>query len=206
MDRADLETRIADVCGVLNVAHAQLEALIAEALETGVWEVPGVRCAQHWVAWKTGLSPARAKQVVQIASRTSELPVTLGMFADGELAIDQVSVVSRSVPEHNDSQATELAKHATVSQLSRSLASYWKGAKPAAPDVEPARPKRTLNRKSRCTRSLMTTPVTRCMSTSPPNEVPSLIRHWKKHATRCSSPDAKTSPGLTPWKRSVSDR
>jgi Domain of unknown function (DUF222)/HNH endonuclease len=137
MDTADLETRLADVCGVLNAAHAQLVALIAEALETGAWDVPGVRCAQHWVAWKTGLSPARAKQVVQIASRTPELPVTLGMFADGELAIDQVAVVSRFVPEHNDSQAAELAKHATVSQLSRSLASYWKGAKPAAPDVEP---------------------------------------------------------------------
>ena len=98
---------------------------------------PGVRSAQHWVAWKTGLSPARAKQIVQIASRTSELPVTHSMFAGGELAIDQVAVVSRFAPEHNDGQAAELAKHATVTQLSRSLASYWKGAKPAAPDVEP---------------------------------------------------------------------
>jgi hypothetical protein len=133
----DLETRIADVCGVLNAAHAQLVSLVAEALETGAWDVPGVRHAQHWVAWKTGLSPARAKQVVQIASRTAELPVTLSMFASGELAIDQVSVVSRFVPEHNDGQAAELAKYATVTQLSRSLASYWKGKKQAAPDVEP---------------------------------------------------------------------
>jgi Domain of unknown function (DUF222)/HNH endonuclease len=137
MDTADLETRLADVCGVLNAAHAQLVSLVAEALETGAWEVPGVRCAQHWVAWKAGLSPARAKQIVQIASRSAELPVTLAMFADGELAIDQVAVVSRFVPEHNDAQAAELAQHATVTQLSRSLASYWRGAKPAAPDVEP---------------------------------------------------------------------
>ena len=133
----DLETRLADVCGVLNAAHAQLVSLVAEALETGAWDVPGVRHAQHWVAWKTGLSPSRAKQIVQIASRTAELPVTLGMFADGELAVDQVAVVSRFVPAHNDAQAAELAQHATVTQLSRSLASYWKGAKPAAPDVEP---------------------------------------------------------------------
>jgi Domain of unknown function (DUF222)/HNH endonuclease len=137
METADLETRLADVCGVLNAAHAHLVSLVAEALETGAWEVPGVRCAQHWVAWKAGLSPARAKQIVQIASRTSELPVTHAMFAAGELAIDQVAVVSRFVPEHNDAQAAELAQHATVTQLSRSLASYWKGAKPAAPDVEP---------------------------------------------------------------------
>ena len=137
MDTVDLETRLADVCGVLNAAHAQLVSLVAEALETGAWDVPGVRCAQHWLAWKSGLSPARAKQIVQIASRTSELPVTLSMFADGELAVDQVAVVSRFVPEQNDAQAAEFAQHATVTQLSRSLASYWKGAKPAAPDVEP---------------------------------------------------------------------
>lgn len=47
------------------------------------------------------------------------------------------AVVSRFAPEHNDGQLAELAKHATVTQLSRSLASYWKGVKPAAPDVEP---------------------------------------------------------------------
>jgi Domain of unknown function (DUF222)/HNH endonuclease len=135
MDTADLDTRIADVCGVLNAAHAQLVTLVAEALETNTWAVPGVRCAQHWLAWKAGLSPARSKQIVQIASRSSELPVTLSLFADGELAIDQVAVVSRFVPEHNDGQAAELARHATVTQLSRSLASYWKGAKPAAPDT-----------------------------------------------------------------------
>jgi Domain of unknown function (DUF222) len=206
MDTADLEARLADACGVLNAAHAQLVSLIAEALETGAWDVPGVRCAQHWVAWKTGLSPGRAKQVVQIASRTSELPVTLGMFADGELAIDQVSVVSRFAPEHNDSQAAELAKHATVSQLSRSLASYWKGAKPAAPDVEPDKAEKDPEPEESVYAFFDDDALTRFTPTSPPNAVPSLIKHWKKHATLCFSPVGKTSPGLTLSKRSVSDR
>jgi Domain of unknown function (DUF222) len=137
MAATDLETRIADVCGVLNAAHAQLVTLIAEAVETGVWDVAGIRGPQHWVAWKTGFSPARAKQIVHIATRSVDLPVTMNAFMDGELAIDQVAVVAKYVPAHNDAEATELAKHATVMQLSRSLASYWKGVKPAAPDVEP---------------------------------------------------------------------
>ncbi len=136
MATADLETRIADVCGVLNAAHAQLVNLVAEALDTGAWDVAGVRGPQHWVAWKTGFSPARSKQVVHIASRSGDLPVTMDAFTAGELAIDQVAVVAKYVPAHNDGEAAELAKHATVMQLSRSLASYWKGAPTLVADTD----------------------------------------------------------------------
>ena len=76
MAMTDLETRIADVCGVLNAAHAQLVSLVAEALETGAWDVAGIRGPQHWVAWKTGFSPARFKQVVHIASQLTALPIS----------------------------------------------------------------------------------------------------------------------------------
>ena len=76
----DLESRLAAVCGVLNAAHAQLVQLVAEVVDTGVWDVPGIRTIEQWVAWKTGLSHARAKQTVQIASRSNELPVTLQTF------------------------------------------------------------------------------------------------------------------------------
>jgi hypothetical protein len=138
MGATELETRIADVCGVLNAAHAQLVSLIAEAVETGVWDVASIRSPQHWVAWKTGFSPARSKQIVHIASRSASLPVTMGAFTHGELAIDQVAVVAKYVPAHNDGEAAELAKHATVMQLSRSLASYWKGAPTPVADTEPA--------------------------------------------------------------------
>jgi hypothetical protein len=137
MATTDLETRIADVCGVLNAAHAQLVSLVAEALDTGAWEVAGIRGPQHWVAWKTGVSPARSKQIVHIAARSTQLPATMSAFTDGELAIDQVAVVAKYVPTHNDAEAAELAKHATVMQLSRSLASYWKGAPTPVADTEP---------------------------------------------------------------------
>jgi hypothetical protein len=60
----DLETRLAEVCGVLNAAHAQLVQLVGEAVDTGVWDVPGIRSVEQWVAWKTGLSSACAKQTV----------------------------------------------------------------------------------------------------------------------------------------------
>ncbi len=133
----DLETRLAAVCGVLNAAHAQLVQLVAEVAETGVWDVPGVRTVEQWVAWKTGLAPARAKQTVQIASRSKELPVTLQSFASGEVSIDQVAVVTKYTPARNDTEVAGVAKHATVSQLRAKLGSYWKVV---VPTVEPGEP------------------------------------------------------------------
>ncbi len=114
------------------------------------------------------------------------------MFAGGELAIDQVAVVSRFAPEHNDGQAAELAKHATVTQLSRSLASYWKGAKPAAPDVEPDKAEKDPEPEDTVHAFFDDDARYKSMMISPPNAVPSLTRHPKKHVMRCSSPGGKT--------------
>jgi HNH endonuclease/Domain of unknown function (DUF222) len=136
----DLESRLAAVCGVLNAAHAQLVQLVAEVVDTGVWDVPGIRTVEQWVAWKVGLSHARAKQVVQIAARSSELLVTLQTFADGEVSIDQVAVVAKYAPARNDIEVAGIAKYATVSQLRAKLGSYWKVVVPTAVPGEPIMP------------------------------------------------------------------
>ena len=60
------EGRLGDVCGQLNVHHAALVAIAAEALETGGWEGGGIHSPAHWLAWKCGLSPQRAAQIVGI--------------------------------------------------------------------------------------------------------------------------------------------
>jgi hypothetical protein len=84
-----VEEEIALVCGELNAAHARLVTLIAEVLDGDLWHGDGLRSAEHWVAWKTGLSPARAAQLTAIARRRAELPVISQAFTDGELAVDQ---------------------------------------------------------------------------------------------------------------------
>jgi Domain of unknown function (DUF222)/HNH endonuclease len=133
----DLETRLAAVCGVLNAAHAQLVQLVAEVVECGAWDVPGIRSVEQWVAWKGGFSSARAKQVVEISGRSNELPITLQSFADGEVSIDQVAVVAKYTPARNDAEVAGIAKHATVSQLRAKLGSYWKVVVPVAEPGEP---------------------------------------------------------------------
>ena len=91
-----IEARIAQVCGHLNVLHAELVALTAESLTARSWCGEGIVSAAQWVAWQTGVSPERAKQIVHIAQRASELPVTYTAFGDGLLSIDQ-SLLSLNV-------------------------------------------------------------------------------------------------------------
>ena len=131
-----LEGRLADVCGQLNVHHAALVAIAAEALDTGAWQGGGIHSPAHWLAWRTGLSPQRAAQIVGIANRRDGLPVPLAAFADGLLAIDQVAVVAKHVPDRCDAQACDLARAATVAQLRAALSKYrFSDTKPA--DAKP---------------------------------------------------------------------
>ena len=98
MELAELEAAVAEVCGVLNAAHARLVALVADALATDAWHGWGIHSPAQWVAWQTGLSPTRAAEIVRLASRAAELPVTMQAFSAGALAVDQVAVVARRVP------------------------------------------------------------------------------------------------------------
>ena len=132
-----VQTRMADLCGHLNVLHAQLVEAIVEALDGGLWEQWGIRSPEHWLAWQTGLSPSRAKQLVDVARRASELPATFTAFADGELSVDQVVTVVKHTPAHNDAEACELAKFATVSQLRSALSHYVHEINPPADEPVP---------------------------------------------------------------------
>ena len=77
----------------MNAATTRLVHLIARVLETEAWQGFGIRSASHWVAWRCGVSPARAKRLVLMARRLAELPGTRAAFEEGALCEDQVAVV-----------------------------------------------------------------------------------------------------------------
>lgn len=129
-----LQARVAEICGQLNVLHAQLVGVVGEALAGELWVQPGVRSVEHWLAWQTGMSPSRASQLVAAARRADELPVTFAAFADGELSVDQLTTVARWTPGHNDSEACELAKVCGPGQLRHALSRYVRR------DITPAEP------------------------------------------------------------------
>jgi hypothetical protein len=131
-----LEADLSDVCGHLNVLHERMVSLTREALETAAWEGQGLNTPAAWLAWQTGLSPERARQIVMIAERQAELPVTFAAFAEGLLSIDQVAVVAKRVPVHNDREACDLAQSATVAQLRAAMSKHFL----PVPEREPANP------------------------------------------------------------------
>jgi hypothetical protein len=134
-----IEMALNEAVGRVNVAHAELVAVIVEVLDSGCWNGHGIRSPEHWVTWKAGVSATRARDLVLIAQRSLELPLTAEVFRNGLLSVDQVAAIARETPAEFDETVCELAKSSTVPQLQSVLRSYpWhKSAKPAKPD-EPA--------------------------------------------------------------------
>jgi hypothetical protein len=129
-----LEDRVAETVGLLNVVTAELVGLIGEALRTGGWEGFGIRSPEHWVVWRCGLSPARARRLVALARGLEALPATNGLFRAGTLGEDQTAVVVRHADADHDAQVAGLAPSLTVPQLQRVL--------PSLPRSEPDLPPR----------------------------------------------------------------
>ena len=134
---AAVEVPLAEVVGLLNAATARLTALVAEALRTGVWEQAGIRSPEHWLAWKAGVSGARAARLVAMARRRLELPVTTAAFDAGSLAEDQVAEIARHVPTRHEAEVADLASRATASQV-RTVARRYAFTPPPTDQDEPA--------------------------------------------------------------------
>ena len=103
------QDRLADLCGHRNVLDALLVQLVAEALETGAWEMPGIVLAGA-LAWrgKPGCRSAHAQQLVTVAKRRDELPVTFAAFDAGELSMDQVAPIATKAPRWADARVVRV--------------------------------------------------------------------------------------------------
>lgn len=121
---AAAEADIAAACGALNVAHAKMVQTTARVIEHDLWKGWGIKSVEHWLCWQAGVSPQRARQIVAVARRADELPVTISKLADGELSIDQVVTVAAHAPAHNDAEVASLAAVSTVGQLRSVLSRY----------------------------------------------------------------------------------
>lgn len=120
MERA-LDDRLAEGMGLLNVCAAEVVDLIGEALRTGAWQGFGIRSPEHWVTWKCGVSPGRARRLVELARTLADLPETARRFRAGQLTEDQVAVIARHTDAEHDAQVATLATSLTVPQLNRVL-------------------------------------------------------------------------------------
>ena len=137
MDGAEIEAALGEVCGQLNAAHARLVALVGEVLASRCWEGAGILTCEQWVAWKTGLSPSRARDAGGRGQPPEGAARHHGRLRSGGAGRGSGGVVARHVPADCEAQAADLARLATVSQLRRSLSRYQFHPDPAPDPVQP---------------------------------------------------------------------
>lgn len=133
----DVESVLADVAGVLNVQHARLSRIVERALVDDEWQGEGIHSPAQWLAWQSGLSLGRAREIVRIARRRVEFPMVCAAFDRGELAVDQVAAVMRA-PAWADELVVDFARAATVQQLRRTMRSEFFEPDPDAQPPEPS--------------------------------------------------------------------
>src|SRR3569623_503726 len=94
----ELQDRVAETCGLLNVVYGELVALMAEALDKDVWAQWGIHSPEQWLEWRAGINPTRSADVGAVARRRNDLPHLADVVADGSLSVDQSAVVARRTP------------------------------------------------------------------------------------------------------------
>jgi hypothetical protein len=113
---APLDERIAAACGQLNACYAHLVELLAEVIASGAWAGHGIRSAEQWIGWRTGLSAAHGRTLAALVAARQSHPRILDAFTAGELSIDQAGLAIKARPE-NDGDIAEMARVMTLSQL-----------------------------------------------------------------------------------------
>ncbi|NEK93681.1 DUF222 domain-containing protein [Modestobacter muralis] len=108
----------------LAAATAAWLALVAEFDEREGWQGIGVTSCAHWLAWRCGLTPGTARQHVRVARAMRRLPVTAAAFAGGELSYSKVRALTRVAEPGTEVELVEFARHATASQVERTVRAW----------------------------------------------------------------------------------
>ncbi|CCH90867.1 HNH endonuclease [Modestobacter italicus] len=121
-------TELADrICaGAVRLAAATSAwlRLVAEFDERGGWHGVGITSCAHWLAWKCSLTPGTARQHVRVARALGELPVIAAAFASGELSYSKVRALTRVAEPATEAELVEFARHATASQVERTVRAW----------------------------------------------------------------------------------
>jgi hypothetical protein len=111
--------------GHLNVQHGRLVSAASWMLDhVDQWQGDGLWTPEAYVRWRTGVAPATAAKIVDIARRADEFPDCLAALQRGELSLDQLTPITRHAPGWCDAQMAGLAPRCTVAQISRVAREY----------------------------------------------------------------------------------
>lgn len=135
-DKRAVDGIFRSAAGFLNAQHGRLVGAVVWMLEhTRDWQGDGLWTPEAYVRWRTGVGPATASKVADVARRAGEFPACIGALQRGELSLDQVTPIVRHAPGWCDAQMAELAPKCTVQQISKIAREYaWGAADAEAPD------------------------------------------------------------------------
>lgn len=123
-ERVEQEAEVvaARVMGQMNALAWQLVEMMVEVLEAAAWAPwGGLRSPEHWLCWRTGVSPSRSAKLTQIARRVEELPGCIALFRVGRLTEDAMALIARKLPAERDQEVADLAPSLLHTQLARIL-------------------------------------------------------------------------------------
>jgi hypothetical protein len=116
----DIASEVASLAGVLNTAMARLVEVTAAAIAAGETSEAGMKTPAAWLAWRSGLSPEHAGQVVRLAKVRDRFPVLFDAFERGVVSADQMTELVKA-PEWAQTQMLGFAEIGTVSRLRRAI-------------------------------------------------------------------------------------
>lgn len=120
IDRSNFDALIDDAAGHLNAQHGRLiDLAIWLVANTSEWQGDGLWTPAQYLAWRAGISPAMASNLVAVAERADEVPIAIDKVRSGEMSFDQLLPIVRHTPAWADAQITSLAHRLTVSQVRR---------------------------------------------------------------------------------------
>jgi hypothetical protein len=108
----------------LAAATAAWLALVAEFDEREGWRGVGITSCAHWLAWRCALTPGTARQHVRVARAMRRLPMIATAFATGELSYSKVRALTRVAEPGTEEELVEFARHATASQVERTVRAW----------------------------------------------------------------------------------
>ncbi|MGY5885034.1 DUF222 domain-containing protein [Modestobacter lacusdianchii] len=108
----------------LAAATASWLRLVAEFDEREGWRGIGITSCAHWLAWRCALTPGTARQHVRVARALRGLPVTSAAFSAGELSYSKVRALTRVAEPGTEAELVEFARHATASQVERTVRAW----------------------------------------------------------------------------------
>ena len=116
----DVAAEVASLAGASNMVIARLVAVTAAAIAAGDTDEAGMQTPAAWLAWRSGLSPERAGQLVRLAKVRDRYPVLFEAFERGEVSVDQMTELVKA-PEWAQQQMLAFAAIGTVQRLRRAI-------------------------------------------------------------------------------------